>query len=284
MGWDAFGLPAENAAITNRRAAGEVDLRQHRAHAQPAEVAGLSRSTGTASSPTCQPDYYRWNSGCSRACCEKGIAYRKNAVVNWDPVDQTVLANEQVIDGRGWRTGALVEKREIPQWFLSITDYAQELLDGLDKLPGWPERSRPCSATGSAVREGLEIQFDVEGRRAADRLHHAPRHADGRDLRRGRRRASAGAEGRARQSGAGGVHRRTASTAASPRRAGNAGKARHGHRPVARSIRSPATQVPVWVANFVLMGYGTGAVMAVPGARPARLGVRAPIRACRSSR
>jgi Leucyl-tRNA synthetase len=82
------------------------------------------------------------------------MAYRKNAVVNWDPIDQTVLANEQVVDGRGWRSGAVVEKREIPQWFLRITDYAQELLDGLDTLPGGPTRSRPCSATGWVAARG----------------------------------------------------------------------------------------------------------------------------------
>src|SRR3546814_20064657 len=94
---------------------------------------------------TCRPDYYRWEQLMFTRLLKKGMAYRKNAVVNWDPVDQTVLANEQVVDGRGWRSGAVVEKREIPQWFLKITDYAPELLAGLDPLPGWPDavKTRP---------------------------------------------------------------------------------------------------------------------------------------------
>src|SRR5690606_19629713 len=116
---------------------------------------------------TCSPDYYVHEQRMFTRLMEKGLAYRRNAVVNWDPVDQTVLANEQVIDGRGWRSGALVEKREIPQWFLRITDYAQELLDGLDDLPGWPERVRTMQANWIGRSEGVRVSFpyELEGER-----------------------------------------------------------------------------------------------------------------------
>src|SRR3546814_13297449 len=113
---------------------------------------------------TCLPDYYVHEQRMFTRLMKKGLAYRKNAVVNWDPVDQTVLANEQVIDGRGWRTGALVEKREIPQWFLKITDYAQELLDGLDALPGWPDAVKTMQRNWLGRSEGLEIRFALEGK------------------------------------------------------------------------------------------------------------------------
>ena len=146
MGWDAFGLPAENAAMSQRRAAGEVDARQHRLHEGPAASRWAWPSTGRARSPPAMPSYYRWNQWLFLRMLEKGIAYRKTGVVNWDPVDQTVLANEQVIDGRGWRTGALIEKREIPMYYLAITKYAEELLGDLEKLPDWPERVKTMQA------------------------------------------------------------------------------------------------------------------------------------------
>ena len=135
MGWDAFGLPAENAAIKNRTAPAKWT------YANIEHMKAQLRQMGYAIDwsrefATCRPDYYVHEQRMFARLLRKGLAYRKNSVVNWDPVDQTVLANEQVIDGRGWRTGALVEKREIPQWFLKITAYAQELLDELDRLPG----------------------------------------------------------------------------------------------------------------------------------------------------
>src|SRR5690606_23116689 len=129
MGWDAFGLPAENAAIRNHTAPAKwtyANIDHMRAQLKALGFAiDWSREFAT-----CRPEYYVHEQRMFVRLMQRGIAYRRNAVVNWDPVDQTVLANEQVIDGRGWRTGALVEKREIPQWFLRITDYAQELLDG----------------------------------------------------------------------------------------------------------------------------------------------------------
>ena len=132
MGWDAFGLPAENAAMANKVPPAKWTRRQHRLHEEAAADRWVSRSTGSASSPPASPSYYRWNQWLFLRLLEKGLVYKKTGVVNWDPVDQTVLANEQVIDGRGWRTGALVEKREIPMYYLRITEYADELLAALD--------------------------------------------------------------------------------------------------------------------------------------------------------
>ena len=160
MGWDAFGLPAENAAIKHRTAPAKWT------YANIAHMKQQLRAMGYAIDwsrefATCSPDYYVHEQRMFVQLMKRGLAYRKNAVVNWDPVDQTVLANEQVIDGRGWRTGALVEKREIPQWFLKITDYAQELLDGLDTLEGWPEAVKTMQRNWIGRSEGLEIRFDV---------------------------------------------------------------------------------------------------------------------------
>ena len=231
MGWDAFGLPAENAAIKNNTA----PAKWTRANIE--HMRGQLARMGFAYDwsrefATCDRDYYVHEQRMFVRLFEKGLAYRKNSVVNWDPVDQTVLANEQVIDGRGWRTGALVEKREIPQWFLKITDYAQELLDGLDTLDGWPDAVKTMQRNWIGRSEGLEIRFDVAGSdECADGVHHAPGHPDGRDLRRRRRRASAGHARGEGQPEAGRVHRGLPPGRHLRGRAGDAGKARHGHRP-----------------------------------------------------
>src|SRR6187455_3812041 len=145
MGWDAFGLPAENAAMAN----GVPPAKWTRENI--AYMKGQLQSLGLAIDwsrefATCDADYYRWNQWLFLRMLEKGIAYKKTGTVNWDPVDQTVLANEQVIEGRGWRTGALVEKREIPMYYLRITAYADELLASLNTLPGWPERVKTMQA------------------------------------------------------------------------------------------------------------------------------------------
>ena len=144
MGWDAFGLPAENAAIKNKTAPAKwtyANIEHMRAQLQAMGYAiDWSREFAT-----CRPDYYVHEQRMFVRLLKKGIAYRRNSVVNWDPVDQTVLANEQVIDGRGWRTGALVEKREIPQWFLRITDYADELLEELDRMDGVLDALKACA-------------------------------------------------------------------------------------------------------------------------------------------
>ena len=160
MGWDAFGLPAENAAIEN--------------NVPPAEwtrsnidyMRGQLQRLGFAYDwdrelATCDKDYYRWEQWFFTKLYEKGLVYRKQAVVNWDPIDQTVLANEQVIDGRGWRSGAVVERREIPQWFVKITDYADELLADIDQLEGWPDAVKTMQRNWIGRSEGLTLRFEL---------------------------------------------------------------------------------------------------------------------------
>jgi leucyl-tRNA synthetase len=195
----------------------------------------------------------------------KGLAYRKNSVVNWDPVDQTVLANEQVIDGRGWRSGAVVEKREIPQWFLKITDYAQELLDGLDRLPGWPDSVKTMQRNWIGRSEGLEFAFDVAGSDQRVEVYTTRP-----DTLMGAAFLSIAAEHPLAQEAAAGDEALAAFIA--ELKQGGVSEAeletqtKRGMDTGMRAIH-PVTgeELPIFVANFVLMGYGTGAVMAVPG-------------------
>jgi leucyl-tRNA synthetase len=213
---------------------------------------------------TCTPEYYRWEQLMFTRLYKKGIVYRKNSMVNWDPIDQTVLANEQVIDGRGWRSGALVEKREIPQWFLKITDYAQELLDGLDTLSGWPDSVKTMQRNWIGRSEGLEICFEVEYGENLTVFTTRP------DTLMGVTYLAVAAEHPVAQKAAetnpaladfivackqGGVSEAEVET---QEKKGMATGVYATH-PIS------GEKVPVWVANFVLMGYGTGAVMAVPG-------------------
>lgn len=264
MGWDAFGLPAENAAIKNKTAPAQWT------YANIAHMRSQLKALGyaidwTREFATCSPDYYVHEQRMFTRLLRKGIAYRKASVVNWDPVDQTVLANEQVIDGRGWRSGALVEKREIPQWFLRITDYAQELLDGLDTLQGWPESVKTMQRNWIGRSEGLEIQFNIDGEHepltvfttrpdtlmGVTFLSIAGEHPLALKAAASNPQLAAFLE----QLKLGGVSEAELET--QEKRGMDTGlKAVH-----------PITgqRVPVWVANFVLMGYGTGAVMAVPG-------------------
>src|SRR5471032_983262 len=165
MGWDAFGLPAENAAIEKGIAPAlwtRQNIADMKAQMQPLGLAfDWSREIAT-----CDPAYYKWNQWIFLKMLERGIAYRKTQVVNWDPVDNTVLANEQVIDGRGWRSGAIVEKREVPGYYLRITQYAEELLDGVvNKLDGWPERVRLMQANwiGKSVGVNFGFSYTLEG-------------------------------------------------------------------------------------------------------------------------
>ena len=139
MGWDAFGMPAENAAMKNKVAPAKWTYENIAYMKSQLKSLGLAIDW-TREVTTCKPDYYRWEQWLFTRLFEKGVIYRKNGTVNWDPVDQTVLANEQVIDGRGWRSGALIEKREIPMYYFKITAYAEELLSSLDELEGWPEQ------------------------------------------------------------------------------------------------------------------------------------------------
>jgi leucyl-tRNA synthetase len=262
MGWDAFGLPAENAAMAN----GVPPARW--TYDNIAYMKGQLKALGfgidwTREVATCRPDYYRWNQWLFLRMLEKGIAYRTTGTVNWDPVDQTVLANEQVIDGRGWRTGALVEKREIPMYYLRITGYAEELLGALDALPGWPERVKLMQANWIGRSEGLELEFEVDGAEPLRVYTTRPDTLFGVTYM-----AVAAEHPLAVQAARGKPEleaflaecQRTGVTEAALETMEKRGM------PLGIDAIHPFTgeRVPVWVANFVLMGYGTGAVMAVP--------------------
>ena len=160
MGWDAFGLPAENAAMKHQVAPGKWTRENISYMRDQLKRLGFAYDWDREIA-TCDPDYYRWEQWLFTRLFEKGVVYKKNAIVNWDPVDQTVLANEQVINGRGWRSDALVERKEIPQWFLKITDYAEELLTDLEQLDGWPEQVRIMQKNWIGRSEGAEISFAV---------------------------------------------------------------------------------------------------------------------------
>ncbi len=166
MGWDAFGLPAENAALKNGVPPAKGTFENIASMKQQMQAMGLAIDWSREVA-TCTPEYYKWNQWLFLKMLEKGIAYRKTQVVNWDPIDMTVLANEQVIDGKGWRTGAVVEKREIPGYYLKITDYAEELLANVtgDKMPGWPERVKLMQENWIGKSEGVRFAFthDING-------------------------------------------------------------------------------------------------------------------------
>jgi len=161
IGWDAFGLPAENAAIKNRvPPAGWTYENIGHMKEQLIELGfGYDWSREVA---TCHPEYYRWEQWFFVKLFNKGLVYKKKAVVNWDPVDQTVLANEQVIEGRGWRSGALIEKKEISQWYMKITDYADELLDDIEQLDGWPEAVKTMQKNWIGKSVGIDIDFKLD--------------------------------------------------------------------------------------------------------------------------
>ena len=265
MGWDAFGLPAENAAIAKKVAPAEWtynNIADMKAQMEPLGLAfDWSREVAT-----CKPDYYRWNQWLFLKMYEKGIAYRKTQIVNWDPVDKTVLANEQVIEGRGWRSGAVVEKREIPGYYLGITQYAQELLDDIEKLTGWPEQVRRMQEHWIGRSEGVTLSFpyEIDGEEKLlscyttrpDTLMGvtfvaiAAEHPLAQALSKGRDDLQAFIAECAK----GGVS--------------EADMATMEKKGVATGffVNHPITGAPVevWIANYVLMGYGEGAVMGVP--------------------
>jgi leucyl-tRNA synthetase len=263
MGWDAFGLPAENAAMQRNIAPAtwtwsNIDYMRKQLK-QLGYAYDWSRELAT-----CHPDYYRWEQWFFTRLFEKGMVYKKEAEVNWDPVDQTVLANEQVVDGRGWRSGALVERRKIPQWFIKITAYAQELLDDLAKLDGWPDEVRTMQANWIGRSEGVQLSFDIEGSDEQLTVYTtrpdtllgvtyvavAPQHPL---AERAALSNSALADFIQQQSH---IKVAEADMATMEKMGMDSGiKAIH---PITQE------QVPVYVANFVLMTYGTGAVMAVP--------------------
>jgi leucyl-tRNA synthetase len=261
MGWDAFGLPAENAAMAN----GVPPARWTRDNI--AHMRDQLKALGFAIDwerelATCDPSYYRWNQWFFLKLLERGIAYKKTGVVNWDPVDQTVLANEQVVDGRGWRTGALVEKREIPMYYLRITDYADELLESLDQLDGWPERVRTMQANWIGRSEGAEISFAC-GEETIKVFTTRP------DTLMGATYMAVAAEHPLARAAA--QHNPELATFIAECQKGGVSEAdiatqeKLGMDTGLTAIH-PLTgeALPVWVANYVLMGYGEGAIMAVP--------------------
>ncbi len=270
MGWDAFGLPAENAAIANGKPPAQW-TRDNIAY-----MKGQLKSLGLSLDwsrelATCDADYYKWNQWLFLRMLEQGIAYKKTGTVNWDPVDQTVLANEQVIDGRGWRTGALVEKREIPMYYLRITGYADALRDALDDLPGWPERVRAMQANWIGRSHGVDVDFPYAddtsallGKTGALRVFTTRA-----DTLMGATYVAVAAEHPVALAAATGNAELAAfieeCRQGSTMEADIATQEKKGL-PTGVHVVHPLSgeRLPVWVANYVLMGYGEGAVMAVP--------------------
>ena len=264
MGWDAFGMPAENAAIERGIPPAKWT------YSNIEDMRGQFKRLGyaydwTREVTTCRPEYYRWEQWLFTKMFKKGLVYRKNSIVNWDPVDQTVLANEQVIDGRGWRSNALVERREIPQWFMKITAYADELLDELDRMPGWPDSVKTMQRNWIGRSEGVELSFEVAGEEELLTVYTTRP-----DTLMGVTYMAVAAE-----------HPLASKSATTNPDVANfieeckkmdAQEAtletmEKKGMPLGISAIHPLTgeEVPLWVANFVLMSYGTGAVMAVPG-------------------
>ncbi len=270
MGWDAFGLPAENAAMSNGVPPAKW-TRQNITHMRTQLQALGFALDWSREVATCDPQYYRWNQWLFLRMLEQGIAYRKTGVVNWDPVDQTVLANEQVIDGRGWRTGAPVEKREIPMYYLAITRYADELLGALETLPGWPERVRVMQANWIGRSEGCDIAFPYapDATRAAGGDGALRVFTTRADTLFGVTFMAVAAEHPLALAAARGNPELTAFIEACRRGSViEADVATQEKKGMATGLHvlHPFTGEPleVWVANYVLMAYGEGAVMGVP--------------------
>ena len=271
MGWDAFGMPAENAAMNHQVAPAawtysNIDYMKNQLKSLGFAI-DWSRELAT-----CKPDYYRWEQWLFTRLFEKGLIYRKNGTVNWDPVDQTVLANEQVIEGRGWRSGALVEKREIPMYYFRITDYAEELLRDLDTLDGWPERVKTMQRNWIGKSRGMNVRFalrvDSRAGLSADQ-HNVQVFTTRPDTLFGATYLAVAAE----------HPLATAAAANNPALAAFIAECKAGSvaeadvatmekkgMPTGRYVINPINgeALEVWVANYVLWGYGDGAVMAVP--------------------
>jgi len=267
MGWDAFGLPAENAAIKNNvppAAWTDQNVAEMRAQLKTMGFAyDWSRELAT-----CKPEYYRWEQWFFLKLFEKGLVYRKKATVNWDPIDQTVLANEQVVDGRGWRSGAVVEQRAIDQWFLKITAYADELLDDVRKLENWPQQVRTMQENWIGRSEGVELEFglsaDVDyGIESLSVFTTRPDTLMGVTYL-----AVAPQHPLAEQAAIDNAELTAFIDECKNMKATEAEMATMEKKGFATGVNAihPLTgeEVPIWVANFVLMSYGSGAVMAVP--------------------
>ncbi len=264
MGWDAFGMPAENAAIQRGIPPAKWT------YANIEDMRGQLKRLGyaydwTREVTTCKPEYYRWEQWLFTKMFAKGLVYRKNSIVNWDPIDQTVLANEQVIDGRGWRSDALVERREIPQWFMKITDYADELLDELDRMPGWPESVKTMQRNWIGRSEGVELSFNVDGENEPltvyttrpDTLMGVTYMAVAAEHPLAKKSAAANPGVAAFIEQCKQTDAQEATLETMEKKGMSLG--------ISAIHPLSGEEVPLWVANFVLMTYGTGAVMAVPG-------------------
>jgi leucyl-tRNA synthetase len=265
MGWDAFGLPAENAAMQNKVPPAKWTWDNIAYMKKQLQSLGFALDWERELA-TCAPEYYKWNQWLFLRMLEKGVAYKKTQVVNWDPVDQTVLANEQVIEGRGWRTGAVVEKREIPGYYLAITKYADELLSALDTLPGWPERVKTMQANWIGKSTGVRFAFPYELDGKAEKLWVFTTRAD---TIMGVTFCAVAAE----------HPLATHAAKNNPALAAFIDECKHGSvmeadmatmekkgMPTGIFVDHPLSgeKVEVWVGNYVLMSYGEGAVMAVP--------------------
>ena len=266
MGWDAFGLPAENAAIKHNTAPAKWT------YSNTDHMRGQLKQLGfgfdwSREVTTCKPDYYKWEQWFFTRLYEKGLVYKKMATVNWDPVDQTVLANEQVIDGRGWRSGALVERKEIPQWFIKITAYAEELLEDLDKLPNWPEQVKTMQRNWIGKSRGLEMRFDLA--EPVGEFTGFEIYTTRPDTLMGVTYVSLAAEHPiARLLAENNAQLAQFIADCKVQSVAEADMATMEKRGMDTGIKAlhPITGEPVavWVANYVLMDYGSGAVMAVP--------------------
>lgn len=262
IGWDAFGLPAENAAIKNNVPPAEWTYKNIDHMRRQFQRLGFAYDWSREFA-TCDPRYYKWEQWLFTRLFKKGLAYKKDSVVNWDPVDQTVLANEQVIDGRGWRSGALIERKEIPQWFIKITDYADELLDSLDKLKDWPEKVITMQRNWIGRSEGIKITFNVTNQNPIEvfttrpdtlmgttYLAIAPQHPV----------ALAAADSNSELANFIEQCRNIEVSESALSKLDKLGV------DTGLTAKHPITgeDLPVWCANFIVMDYGTGAVMSVP--------------------
>jgi leucyl-tRNA synthetase len=267
MGWDAFGMPAENAAMKNKVAPAKWTYENIEYMKTQLKSLGLAVDW-TREVTTCKPDYYRWEQWLFTRLFEKGVIYRKNGTVNWDPVDQTVLANEQVIDGRGWRSGAVIEKREIPMYYFKITAYAEELLSSLDDLDGWPEQVKTMQRNWIGKSRGMEVSFpyDLASIGSEGKLNVFTTRPD---TLMGATYVAVAAEHPLATLAAQGNAELQAfideCKSGSVAEADVATQEKKGL-PTGLFVEHPLTgeKLPVWVANYVLMHYGDGAVMAVP--------------------
>jgi leucyl-tRNA synthetase len=263
LGWDAFGLPAENAALASKVAPSEWTRKNIAEMRADLKRLGLAIDWDREIA-TCDATYYKWEQWLFLQMYKKGLVYKKNSIVNWDPVDQTVLANEQVIDGRGWRSGALIERREISQWFLKITAYAEELLADLDKLPGWPEQVKTMQRNWIGRSEGLEFSFNLAESKekiivfttrpdtimGVTYLAIAPQHPIAKEAAKNDQAITAFIEKC--------NNIKTAEADLATMEKEGIATGLYAIHPITNE------QIPIWIANFVLMHYGFGAVMSVP--------------------